>query len=786
MSISSPAIASRTGSASDAAARRLERLVARARRALAIERFLPALWPALAFPALYVALALAGAFAFVPWPVQALLLAAAVTATGVALEVGLAAFSWPDWRDAARRLERDNNLMHRPISESRDMVVGDDPFAHELWRLHQARRLPVARLKVALPRIGLAHRDPYGLRYLVLLLVAGGVVLAGPGWRARLWRGVDSGAGLATGLDAWIDPPGYTGLPPVYLAAGDRGTIAVPAGSMLNLRAHDADHAPGLSLGGGFDLESPPRFSGHDGEYAATQRITADADVRVRASGHTIGAWQIKAIPDKVPVISFDGLPSATEHQATKISFRASDDYGVTSAKLVLTPHGRHGAPLSVDLPVTAAKAIRQTSYVDLTGHPYAGLMVDAKLQARDATGQMGISRTVTFRLPARIFTDPLARALIEQRQNLATSDAAGLKRVIAALDALSIAPDRFYGDMPAIYMGLRAAYWALREPRPDIAHAENLLWQMAMALEQHGLLDAAAELRRLQALLTAAMASGAPQDVIDQLLNRYNQAMQRYLQALANNPGAAPPPMQDGNAKTITQNDIQSLVKAIQQLSAAGDRQQAARMLALLQSILENLHMAQGGQGGGDSAKQNALNGAMQKFGEMMSKERSLLDKTMRQQNGNGDPKDGGAQGLARQQQQLRQELDKTMKSLDMNLGSKLGPAGQAMDRAGQSLGQGNLGNAGNEEQNALDALRKGAEALAKEAQQEGGQGQAGGDTDPLGRSHGVGPGSTKLPGASELARARAILEELRRRAGERGRPQEELDYIDRLLKEF
>jgi hypothetical protein len=34
--------------------------------------------------------------------------------------------------------------------------------------------------------------------------------------------------------------------------------------------------------------------------------------------------------------------------------------------------------------------------------------------------------------------------------------------------------------------------------------------------------------------------------------------------------------------------------------------------------------------------------------------------------------------------------------------------------------------------------------------------------------------------------ARARDILEELRRRAAEAGRPQEELDYIERLLDRF
>ena len=42
------------------------------------------------------------------------------------------------------------------------------------------------------------------------------------------------------------------------------------------------------------------------------------------------------------------------------------------------------------------------------------------------------------------------------------------------------------------------------------------------------------------------------------------------------------------------------------------------------------------------------------------------------------------------------------------------------------------------------------------------------------------------KVPTQSELQRAREHPEELRRRAGERGRPQQELDYIDRLLKQF
>jgi hypothetical protein len=67
--------------------------------------------------------------------------------------------------------------------------------------------------------------------------------------------------------------------------------------------------------------------------------------------------------------------------------------------------------------------------------------------------------------------------------------------------------------------------------------------------------------------------------------------------------------------------------------------------------------------------------------------------------------------------------------------------------------------------------------------------QGEAGND-DPLGRENGGrGPSfgdQTKLPGPSQIERARNILKELRRRAEERGRPKQELDYIDRLLKQF
>ena len=61
--------------------------------------------------------------------------------------------------------------------------------------------------------------------------------------------------------------------------------------------------------------------------------------------------------------------------------------------------------------------------------------------------------------------------------------------------------------------------------------------------------------------------------------------------------------------------------------------------------------------------------------------------------------------------------------------------------------------------------------------------------DNDPLGRptrNRDYSDGRVEVPGAnaSPAQRAQRILEELRRKLGDPSRPQEELDYFDRLLR--
>ena len=797
-------IASRTGWKAD----RSERYIALARAVMAWERVWPALWPASGIVGTYFAAALLGLFAVIPASLHTLLLFATFVGTAYALYRGLRPVRLPRWDEAARRVERDSALSHRPLTERDDRILAGagDRQAEELWRAHLRRLLAgVARLRVVMPSPGLPAKDPYAIRYAVLLLVIVGCLVAGPDWSRRLALSLAPTANqgmVAAQVDAWINPPAYTGEAPIYLQRGGTQPVTVPAGSELSLRVHSADVLPALSLDPR-PAGATPQFRGSSGEYAASARLTGDTDVHVRESGRLLGEWQVRAIADNPPVIAFAEPPSRTERGAVKFAFTAGDDYGVVAARALIRPLGassRSPALLAVDLPLSSsAKTISQVVYRDLTGEPFAGLEVQITLEATDGAGQKGFSRPVRFWLPARVFTNPLARALVEQRQNLAIAEPHAQQRVTRVLDALTIAPEHFYANQSAAYLAVRTAYWSLRHARgaADVARVQDLLWQTAIALEDGGVLSAADQLRQLQQLLSEALSQGAPQSTIDALLDRYRQALQRYLQALAQNApqsqGATP-----SNAKVVRAEDLDALLKAIQQMAETGSRANAQQMLSMLQGLIENLRMggASGsGQGGQAGPGGKALSDAIQGLGDLMGRQRQLLDKSYRQGQGAGDPKDGGAKGLAQQQGKLREDLDKITKGLGaQNLlqPGPLGEAGKQMGDAQNQLGSGAFDSAGEAQKNALEAMRQASKALAQEMMKRSGQGGAEqeGNDDPLGRAvgskGGIDGGNVKIPDQSQLARARSILEELRKRASEQGRPKEELDYIDRLLKEF
>lgn len=117
---------------------------------------------------------------------------------------------------------------------------------------------------------------------------------------------------------------------------------------------------------------------------------------------------------------------------------------------------------------------------------------------------------------------------------------------------------------------------------------------------------------------------------------------------------------------------------------------------------------------------------------------------------------------------------------------------AQNSMDRAGRSLGNAESGKATDQQAEALDALRRGARSMMQQLQEAQGQGdgqgqQNGEDRDPLGRATGQGSSDgkgTQLPSQIDIQKARRILDEIRKKLGDALSPQQEKDYLERLLQ--
>ena len=822
----------------EARVRRAGWLIFAGRSAVFWERIWPALWPMLAVIGGYAILALTGLLETLPATLRVSLLWLVGAALFVLFWNSIRPLRIPRWEDGARRVETDSGLTNRPITEGADNLAAGhaDPLTTKLWKTHVLRLLAsVKSLRVRWPSPKLHRRDPYGARFVILAALIASFFFAGPLAGDRLRTALLPP--LADPQDdvlfnAWISPPPYTALPPRTLAEGTtpgEGTIIVATGSKLSLRLRDTSARPRLVTLPASELyEFTESESGYEAELELSEEMHLTAQIGV----HMLGDWDFEIIPDELPVIGFAEEIASDERQATVFNYVIADDYGVASVEARIVPEANMDSePLVVPLaPAGNARQATHTATRDLTAHGYAGVEVLVTLVATDAAGQTGMSETVSFKLPERIFTHPLARAIIEQRKGLAVNGDEGRDMAERAMDALSIGPDIFYRDDYGVYLGLRAIRHRIANIRfdDDKEPAMSLIWDMAIALEEGELADALEALRAAQEALENGIRRGADQEEIAALMERLREAMARYMQELAENAlpgqGGQMPP----GGQMMGMDDLEALLKAIEDLARTGNAEEAAQLLAGLMALLENMQMVQGQGGQGNTPGQEGQEGnetqqAIQGLGDLMGQQRGLMDRTFRAQQGQpgtsqagpgepppgdnqygqfdedgeyGIPDENGDRALADDQADIHETLRGIMEGLDENdeaARQGLDGAGQAMTESEENLQSNQLGAATQAQQEALNQMRGSAQQLARNLAAENGQGTQGDglvNEDPLGRRIGgnnpVGRLLEGLPEQSDIQRARQILDELRRRAAELGRSQEELDYIERLLDLF
>ncbi len=813
------------------------------------ERLWRALWPALGIAGVFVALALFDAFAAVPGWLHGVALFVFAMALATALWREFSRFRMPEHTAARRRLERVNELTHRPLEALDDDVAGGadaDPVTRALWQRHQTRmRESIAGLRVGAPHPRLARKDRHALRFGIVIALGISVIVAGDDAGNRLLQAllpdVSAMPARDAKLDAWLTPPEYTGKPPVFLAGGaDRkapdGPITAPQGSLLVAQVSDAGSAPVVRLPGreedgtAFDATA-------ESSYRIRIPLEEDGRVAVQLEGRDLGAWDVVIIPDRAPTVAFLSEPGETALGALRIDFEAHDDYGLAGVTATIRREEGSAADsdaIVFDLPLPGLNATDAagTGYQDLTPHPWAGLPVLVQLTARDGRGQRGMSGAISIVLPERIFNHPVAREIIAQRKRLTAEPEAARDSVGAELQGIAGRTDAYDGDV-VVFMALYTASRRLKygTAADTIEAVQKLLWDTALRLEDGELSLAARELRRLQQELMEALANDASDEELARLIDELEAALNELLDALARmEPQDTEGLPFDPEALAMTRQELKDLFDRMRELAQTGAKDAARQMLAELQNLLENLQAGRMGQAPQQFRQGMQMLDALQ---ELIQGQQELLDRTygeaQRRSEQGGQPqprnRDGSQQGQQQGQQgqqqgqqgqqggrgsvdtalqeALRRELGEIMRQLGEVTGEiprQFGRAEGAMRRSTDALRSDQPGAAVPPQTEALDQLREGARAATEQLMQQFGGMQAGfqrgqpsmqfGQRDPLGRrtegNQGMTQGDVEIPGESDIQRARRILEELRRRAGERERPPVERDYIDRLLEPY
>jgi uncharacterized protein (TIGR02302 family) len=804
--------------------------VRRAKWALAFERLWLRLWILFAIAGLFVLVSYAGIWPFLGDAAHIGLLALFGGATLAAL-IHMIRVPWPSRDEAIRRIERVSGVAHRPASSYEDTLSassGSDPATLALWRAHRERMAALlTRLKAGNPHPRTDRLDPFAIRALLVLAIVLLTALGGGTALQRLGAAFHLGSTIRLAearLDAWVTPPTYTGRPPIMLADGATpvGQAAAQAGepadvpqkSILIVRSGgmgSARLAIEVSTAGAVPqrIEPASATDSHDVQEVRYELQRAST-VRVFGGRTQLAEWHLNVTPDKLPVITLLKPPEVTPRGSMKLTYKVEDDYGVTAAELKLEKAKQRSAdpakdwarpelpkgprppllrppPLPLALPKPGAPAQEGAvegqahTYLEVASHPWAGLKVVMTLEAKDVAGQTGRSQSLEMILPERQFTKPLARAVVEQRRKL-LDDPRYREQVVTALDALTIEPETFIEDL-RVYLGLRTVAYRLvnDRSRAGMKSAIDQLWHIALRIEDGSLSDAERALKDAQERLAKALENGASDEEIQKLMQELRQSLDEYMKQLAQQGGedGQQPNGQDQQNQTLSQDDLERMMKNLEDMAKSGAREQAQQLLSEMRDIMER--MQSGRMDEAQAKKNQEMMKMMDELGDMVGEQQKLMDDTFEEQRDGGqqgqgqkpppgmkgmgseegDGKQGGAppgmgqrpqkgrgqqrgqegQGQAQQgqgdqlgqgqegqdglsqlrerQRELKDRLGKLQKELREKGGSssqQLDSARDAMEGAEQALEQGDLAQATEEQSRALEQMRQGAQSMAQD----------------------------------------------------------------------
>jgi uncharacterized protein (TIGR02302 family) len=635
--------------------RRIAGMRAVAFAVIASERLLVAALPLLGVAAVFLIFSWFGLWRFLPdWAKIAGTLV--VVAGLIAGLTRLRTFRWPAQAEIDRRLEARSGLAHQAISVQTEGPVGDDPYGKALWKAHQARMAEqIKAIDSGLPSPDIARHDPFALRAAIILLLVVAWSFSWSNYGGRVRDAFDySGPIAATSnlrIDAWVTPPSYTGVAPIYLSGAQikapDGLIKVPQFSELtvHISGEDANGKVTFTPSEGGKVvvlaaekavadKKPAADSQADTAANASYKLKLARDGNVTVAG-TDYAFTI--IADKKPEIAFSKEPNRAVNGALEIAFEAKDDYGVIEAHADIVPvdADKNAIPLfdppkyPLDLPGGNPKDLKGTTSRDLTEHPLAGRKVKITLVAKDAAGLEGRSETKEIVLPARFFSEPLAGSIAEQRQVFSLD----IKQIPRALELNDAAGFRAEETIPNVsyYLLLQSVRNRLMLSRTavDLAATSDYFWDVARYIEDGDLSSAEKRLKNAQDKLSEALKRNASDKEIATLMKELRQAMKDYLAEMAKRmPNADKNQLSMQAQRMMRAKDFENMLDQLENLARSGSREQAQQLLSEMQRMLNNMQTARRNN---QQQQNNPMREQIDKLGELMQKQQRLMEDTHR-----------------------------------------------------------------------------------------------------------------------------------------------------------
>jgi uncharacterized protein (TIGR02302 family) len=484
----------------------------------------------------------------------------------------------------------------------------------------------------------------------------------------------------------------------------------------------------------------------------------------------------------------------------------------------------------------------------DLGWHPWAGLPVTITFTAKDQMGQETKAPPVQMVLPERSFRHPVAAALIAQRKKLiwAPDDKAVIAAVSKELEELMIRPDSFAQDQ-TVFLSLRVMssrlhYSPTRQSAIDVIAQ---LWDTAVRIEDGNLPLAARELRAARADLEKLLNDpNATPEQIAQAMEELRQAMSEYFRELAREMQkrfaegqtmGLPPELFES---LMNPEDLANFLDQLQSQALTGDKDAAKQMLSQLQQLMDNLDPSTGMK---MPPEMEFMQEGINELQQLIEKQQALLDKTLsyvteekklrplprglpefmpldpgllekwdeggemppapeREQPPEPAQRSVNTQGHVPEQDSLRYVLGRLMLQADEQTGEipeGMGLAEQEMRNSAAMLGNNDPAQSAPHQEQAIkhlqDSMQQMSQQMAQMMKQMMMMAMGPGKMDPLGRPLEEGKGPSWLPGSqvkipdeAERKRVQEIQKLLRDRSGELERPDYELDYFRRLLKQF